>query len=188
MTAMGAPATHGDSLSQTRTACDSSVGREGVYMPRVLANRLCKITLLTVLAAVGVGRGRRRHQQRLKGGRFVGTYTIYAPDVVSGPLGTLTLSPGFSGQMQGPNYGAGFIWSLSGGVMQWGMADPMPEAPGVCMGAGVPFPYLCVASMDLLARHSRTGLASQKHPGTLIFTVGNITTVDPAGWWAVRTS
>jgi len=157
-------------------------------MRRVLGNWLSKITLLTVLAAVCVGAWSQTASATPKGGRFVGTYTIYAPDVVSGPLGTLTLSPGFSGQLQGPNYGAGFIWSLSGGVMQWGMADPTPEAPGVCRGAGLPFPYLCYASMDLVARHSRTGLASQKHPGTLIFTVGNFSTVDPAGWWAVRTS
>jgi hypothetical protein len=157
-------------------------------MRRVLSNWLSKMTLFTVLAAVGVGAWPQTASATPKGGRFVGTYAVFAPDVVSGSLGTLTLSLGFSGQMNGPNYGAGFVWSLNGRTMQWGMADPVAEPPGVCKGAGLPFPYLCYADMQFFAPRSRTGLASQKHPGTLIFNVGNFSTVDHVGWWAVRTS
>jgi hypothetical protein len=160
-------------------------------MRGVLRNWLSKMTLLTVLVAVGVGAwpqvASARPKAGPKPGPFVGTYTVFAPDVGSGPLGTLTLSPDFTGQMNGPGYGAGFVWLRTGRTMEWAMADPSPEPPLVCKEAGQPFPYLCQATMDFLALHSRTGLATQKHPGTLTFVAGNSSTVDHTGWWAVRT-
>ena len=161
-------------------------------MRGVLGNWLSKMVLLTVLVAVGVGAwpqvASARPKVGPKSGPFVGTYAVYAPDVASGLLGTLTLSPDFTGQMNGPNYGAGFVWLPNGRTMEWDMADPSPEPPIVCREAGQPFPYLCYATMVFVARHSRTGLATQKHPGTLTYVLGNSTTVDHAGWWAVRTS
>lgn len=161
-------------------------------MRGVLGNWLSKMVLLTVLVAVGVGAwpqvASARPKAGPKPGPFVGTYAVYAPDVASGLLGTLTLSPDFTGQMNGPNYGAGFVWLRNGRTIEWDMADPSPEPPIVCREAGQPFPYLCYATMVFVARHSRTGLATQRHPGTLTYVLGNSTTVDHAGWWAVRTS
>jgi hypothetical protein len=155
-------------------------------MRRALRNWLSRMIVVTVLAAVGLGAWPQVASAKPRTGPFVGTYVVYAPDVASGPLGTLTLSPDFDGQLSSPNSETGFIWVPTYGTVLWDSLDPSPESPFVCAAAGLPI--LCRAEWDFVARRSPGGFASQKHPGTMLIILGNSTTVDRAGWWAVRTS
>lgn len=143
--------------------------------------RLWVCSLAIAMSAAAWGTGSAPAEAAVAPQPWVGTYLVYAPAVSPNPLGTMTLLRHHTGTYSGAT---SLLWTVEDRIITIVIYSPAP--PTLCS----PFALSCQFESVFTApsRRTKTGIASEKHPGSETVSIPFEIVVSTGAWWAVRTS